>query len=143
MMAEGFAGLFDILLPKRHKPELDVSLSDSDRAGIELTLAIIKKLKEAVEARQAQLFVVFIPYEAHIVKHASDNHPFAPLLAAGLNGIGVSYREPYPEFLKATNAGANLFRPDHHFTADGHALFAKFLTDTAEARASTDYYSHR
>jgi hypothetical protein len=55
----------------------------------------------------------------------------------------VSYREPYPEFFKASSAGANLFNPDHHFTSEGHALFAKFLIDTDEARASTDYYAHR
>ena len=143
VMAEGFAGLFDILLPKRHKPDVDITITDSDRAGIELTVAIIKKLKEAVAAHNAELFVVFIPYEAHIVKHLPENHPFAPLLAAGLNRIGVSYREPYPEFLKATNAGVNLFNPDHHFTSEGHALFAKFITDSEEAREATDYYRHR
>ncbi|HEY6071255.1 MAG TPA: hypothetical protein VIU85_07780 [Chthoniobacterales bacterium] len=143
MMAEGFAGLTQILLPKRHKLESDVAVSDSDRAGIELTLAIIKKLKEAVEAHKARFSVVFIPFEAHIVKHAPENHPFAPLIGAGLNEIGVSYREPYPEFFKASSAGANLFNPDHHFTPDGHALFAKFLVDTDEARASTDYYAHQ
>ena len=143
MMAEGFAGFFDILLPKRHKPDVDISVSDADRTGIELTLAIIKKLKEAVEAHNSQFFVVFIPYEAHIVEHSPDNHPFAPLLGAGLDGIGVSYREPYPEFFKSSNAGVKLFNPDHHFTSEGHALFAKFVTDSDEARASVDYYAHR
>jgi hypothetical protein len=143
MMAEGFAGLSETLLPKRHKPDLDVSVTDVDRAGIQLTVAIIKKLKEAVEAHNAQLLVVFIPYEAHIVKRVPDNHPFAPLIGAGLSEIGVMYREPYPEFFKALGAGAKLFNPDHHFTSEGHALFAKFVTDTDEARASTDYYSHR
>jgi len=143
LMADGFACLTQSLFTKNHKPELDVTVSDSDRAGIKLTLAIIKKLKEEVEAHNAQFSVVFIPYEAHIVKHSPDNHPFAPLLAAGLGEIGVSYREPYPEFFKASSAGANLFNPDHHFTSEGHALFAKFLIDTDEARASTDYYAHR
>jgi len=142
VMAEGFAGLLNTLLPKRNKPELDINVSDADRAGIQLTVAIIKKLKESVAAHNAEFFVVFIPYEAHIVKHLPDNHPFAPLLAAGLNRIGVSYREPYPEFFKATNAGAKLFNPDHHFTSEGHALFAKFVTDSDQARASVDYYAH-
>ena len=143
MMAEGFAGLTEVLLPKKHKPKLDIMVSDADRAGIQLTLAIIKKLKEAVAAHNAELLVVFIPYEAHIVKHLPSNHPFAPLLASGLNEIGVNYREPYPEFFKASGAGVRLFNPDHHFTSEGHALFAKFVTDTDEARASTDYYTHR
>src|SRR2546430_2678765 len=65
VMAEGFAGLLDTLLPKRHKPELDINVSEADRAGIELTVAIINKLKEAVTAHKAEFFVVFIPYEAH------------------------------------------------------------------------------
>ena len=140
---EGFARLSVALFPKRHKPDVDVTVTDTDRAGIDLTIAIIKKLKEAVAARGAGFAVVFIPYEPHIKKRLPENHPFAPLLAAGLARAGVEYREPYPEFLKAGNAGVQLFRPDHHFTPEGHALFAKFVTDSDEARASTDYYSHR
>jgi hypothetical protein len=29
---------------------------------------------------------------------------------------------------------------DRHFSAEGHALFAEFLTDTEVARAAVDYY---
>jgi hypothetical protein len=73
-----------------------------------------------------------------------ENHPFAPLIAAGLSQMGVHYREPYPEFLRSAMAGVELFQsPDGHFNAAGHALFAKFLTDTELARASTDYYGHQ
>ncbi len=138
----GFTRLSVALFPKRHKPDLDVTVTEADRAGIELTVAIIHKLKDAVAAHNAEFRVVFIPYEPHIKKHLPENHPFAPLLAAGLTRIGVPYREPYPEFLKAATAGAQLFRLDHHFTSEGHALFAKFVTDTDEARASADYYAH-
>jgi hypothetical protein len=139
---EGFARLGVALFPKRHKPDLDVIVTDADRAGIELTVAIIQKLKDAVAAHNAEFCVVFIPYEPHINKRLPENHPFAPLLAAELTRIGIAYREPYPEFLKAATAGARLFRPDHHFTSEGHVLFAKFITDTDEARAATDYYAH-
>jgi len=124
--------------------ETDVVVSEADRKGIELTLAILKKLKEAVEARHAKLIVVFIPYKPRVEQHLPGNHPFAPLLAEGLTKIGVSYREPYPEFLKSAIAGVDPFKPgDTHFNAAGHALFAKFVTDSEPARASTDYYAHQ
>jgi hypothetical protein len=52
-------------LQRKHPNQLetDVVVSEADRKGIELTLAILKKLKEAVEARHAKLVVVFIPYK--------------------------------------------------------------------------------
>ena len=105
----------------------------------------MKKLKEAVAARHAEFYVVFIPYKPRVEKHLPDNHPFAPLIAAGLTQMGVSYREPYPEFLKSAMAGVDPFNPadDNHFNAAGHALFAKFVTDTDLARASIDYYAHQ
>ena len=58
--------------------------------------------------------------------------------------MGVNYREPYPEFLRSAMAGAQLFHPpDNHFNAAGHALFAKFVTDTDLARASINSYPHQ
>jgi hypothetical protein len=143
LVGEGFADLKSALFPKRRKPEADIAVSDADRAGIELSIAIIRKLKDAVAARSSEFCVVFIPYEQHINKRLPDNHPFAPLLAAGLTQVGVNYREPYPEFLNAALAGVHLFNPDHHFTPEGHALFAKFITDSDEARASVDYYARQ
>lgn len=143
---EGLHGLINTLLRKKKKHvETDVVVSEADRKGIELTLAILNKLKEAVEARHAEFYVVFIPYKPRVENHLPGNHPFAPLLAAGLTRMGVSYREPYPEFLKSAIAGVDPFNvsPDNHFNAAGHALFAKFVTDTDLARASTDYYSHQ
>jgi len=77
----------------------------------------------------------------HVEKHLPYNHPLVPLIAAGLTREGVSYREPYPAFLKAAIAGGHLFnKNDRHFSAAGHALFAKFLTDTEVALAAVDYY---
>ena len=142
---EGVHALIRTLQRKPQKPlEADVVVSDADRRGIELTLAIIKKLKEAVEARHAELYVVFIPYKPRIEQHLPGNHPFAPLLAKGLTQMGITYREPYPEFLKSAIAGVDPFNVgDNHFNAAGHALFAKFVTDTDLARASTDYYAHQ
>jgi hypothetical protein len=44
-------------------------------------------------------------------------------------------------FLKAAIAGGHPFnKNDRHFSAEGHVLFAKFLTDTELAQASIDYY---
>ena len=142
---DGVTGLIRTLLRKHQKPlEADVVVSDADRKGIELTLAILKNLKEAVEARQAKFLVVFIPYKPRIEQHLPGNHPFAPLLGKGLTQMGISYREPYPEFLKSAIAGVDSFNvEDRHFNAAGHALFAKFVTDTDLARTSTDYYGHQ
>jgi hypothetical protein len=142
---EGVHALIRTLLRKHQKPlEADVVVTEADRKGIELTLAIIKKLKEAVEARHAELYVVFIPYKPRIEQHLPGNHPFAPLLAKGLTRMGITYREPYPEFLKSAISGVDPFKPaDMHFNAAGHALFAKFVTDSELARASTDYYAHQ
>lgn len=142
---DGVHALIKTLQRKHPKPsDTDVVVSDADRKGIELTLAILKKLKEAVEARHAKLLVVFIPYKPRVEQHLPGNHPFAPLLAEGLTKIGISYREPYPEFLKSAIAGVDPFKlADAHFNAAGHALFAKFVTDTELARASTGYYAHQ
>jgi hypothetical protein len=141
---DGFGELIDTLRRKKPKPlETDIAVSDADRQGIELTLAILKKLKEAVAARHAEFYVIFIPYKPRVEHHLTGNHPFVPLIAAGLTQMGVSYREPYPEFLKSAVAGVDPFNVvDNHFNAAGHALFAKFLTDTDLARASIDYYAH-
>jgi hypothetical protein len=143
---DGLDGLGHVLRPNREPKYADPNavVSDVDRAGIELTLALIKKLKEAVTARHAEFYVVFIPQTSRIHKHMPNNHPFAALIAAGLTQMGVHYREPYPGFLRSAIAGVELFHPpDGHFNAAGHALFAKFLTDTDLASASTDYYAHR
>src|SRR6476620_12743259 len=119
----------------KHPSNTDVVVSEADRKGIELTLAILKKLKEAVEARHAKLLVVFVPYMPRVEQNLPGNHPFAPLLAEGLTGIGISYREPDPEFLKSAIAGVDPFIPgDPHFNTAGHALFAKFVTDSEPAR---------
>jgi hypothetical protein len=146
VVRDGLEGLGHTLRPNREPKYagLNAVVSEADRAGIELTLALIKKLKEAVTARHAEFYVVFIPQTSHVHKRMPDNHPFAALIAAGLTQMGVHYREPYSEFLKSAIAGVELFHPpDGHFNAAGHALFAKFLTDTDLARASTDYYAHR
>jgi len=142
-LADQGVGSIKRLLRKQQK-QSDVVAYKTNRKGIELTLAILKKLKEAVEARHAEFYVVFVPYKPHVEDHLPRNHPFAPLIAAGLTQMGVSYREPYPEFLKSAIAGVELFNVgDNHFNAAGHALFAKFLTDTDLARASIDYYAHQ
>src|ERR1700736_5607087 len=144
LAGQGLHGLIDTLVRKPKHLEADVVVSETDREGIELTLALLKKLKEAVEARHAEFYVIFIPYKPRVENHLPGNHPFAPLLAAGLTQMGVSYREPYPEFLKSAMAGVDPFNVvDNHFNAPGHALFAKFLTDTDLARSSIDYYAHQ
>ena len=143
LVGEGYRGFTNALLPNRRQLEPDVPVSDTDRAGIRLTLAIMKKLKDAAEAHHAEFYVIFIPYKPNVERHRPDNHPFVPLIAAGLTEMGAHYREPYPEFVKSAAAGVDPFNVrDNHFNAAGHALFAKFMTDTDLARVSIDYYAH-
>lgn len=119
-------------------------VSERDRAGVDLTVAILKKLKDAASAQKADFCVIFIPYKPHIDNRLPYNHPLVPLIAAGLTHAGITYREPYPEFLKAALAGVHPFKnPDHHFGPEGHALFAKFLTHTEMAEASVNYYTRQ
>jgi hypothetical protein len=142
LLSELVRKVADALNPAKPKEFASETVTETDRAGVDLTVAILKKLKEAVAAHNAEFYVIFIPYKPHIEKHLTDNHPLVPLTAAGLTRAGISYREPYPEFLKAAVAGGHPFNdPDSHFSAEGHALFAKFLADTEEARASVDYYA--
>jgi lysophospholipase L1-like esterase len=121
-----------------YRPE---DVSERDRAGVDLTIAILKKLKDAASAQKADFYVIFIPYKPHIDKRVPYNNPLVPLIAAGLTHAGITYREPYPEFLKAALAGVHLFNDSNHFGPEGHALFAKFLTHTEMAEASVNYYT--
>jgi hypothetical protein len=124
-----------------YRPE---DVSERDRAGVDLTVAILKKLKDAASAQKADFCVIFIPYKPHIDKRLPYNNPLVPLIAAGLTHAGITYREPYPEFLKAVLAGVHPFHdPDDHFGPEGHALFAKFLTHTEMAEASVNYYTRQ
>ena len=120
------------------------TVTDRNREGVDLTVAILKKFQEAATAQKANFYVIFIPHKPHVEKHLPTNHRLVPLIAAGLTRVGVSYREPYPWFLKAALAGGHPFNKiDNHFSPEGHALFAKFLTDTDIASASIDYYSRQ
>ena len=124
-----------------HGPD---DVSERDRAGVDLTVAILKKLKDAASAQKADFSVIFVPYKPHIDNRLPYNHPLVPLIAAGLTEAGITYREPYPEFLKAALAGVHPFHdPDNHFGPEGHALFAKFLTNTEMAEASVNYYTRQ
>lgn len=112
-----------------------------DRAGVELTLAILLRLRDEVKARGAEFSVIFIPYKPHVRSGAESNHPLVPLIAAGLARAGVNYREPYPEFVKAEQGGVPMYNSlDNHFSPAGHALFAQFLTRTGRAAAALNTY---
>ena len=120
-----------------------IRVTERDREGVELTVAILKKFQEAATAQKENFYVIFIPYMPHVEKHFPYNHPLVPVIAAGLTRQGVTYREPYPACLKAAIVGGHPFnKNDRHFSAEGRALFAKFLTDTELAQASVDYYKH-
>lgn len=113
-----------------------------DRAGVELTLAILLRLRDEVKARGAEFSVIFIPYKPHVLSGTESNHPLVPLIAAGLARAGVNYREPYPEFVKAEQGGVPMYNNlDNHFSPAGHALFAQFLTRTGRAAAALNTYA--
>ena len=65
-----------------------------DREGVELTIEILKRLRDAVAARKAEFSVIFIPYKPHVDHRLPANHPLVPLLAVGLDHAGITYREP-------------------------------------------------
>ncbi len=124
-----------------YRPE---DITERDRQGVELTVAILKRLRDAAVARRAEFTVVFVPYKPHVDKRLAWNHPLVPLIAAGLAREGISYREPYAAFLQAASAGGRPFNdPDNHFGPEGHALFAKFLTRTELASAAANFYARR
>jgi hypothetical protein len=107
------------------------NVSERDRQGVVLTVAILKKLRDAAQAQGAKFSVVFIPYKPHILCGSPSNHPLVPLVAEELTKAGIDYVEPYQQFLEATLAGGSLFNEsDHHFGPAGHALFARVLTAT-------------
>jgi hypothetical protein len=113
------------------------NVSKRDRDGVELTVEILKSLRDAVSAQSAEFCVIFLPFKPHVDHRVPVNHPLVPLIETELTRVGIGYRDSYPEFLKAAVAGAHLFNePDNHFSSEGHALFAKFLTGADDAKFS-------
>jgi hypothetical protein len=119
-------------------------VSERDRRGVELTIAILSSLRDAVLAHHAKFCVIFVPYKPNIEARLPGNHPLVPLLADGLTKAGIDYIEPYPEFLRAAEDGVHPFNdPDNHFSPAGHALFAKFLSSNKATEACRNYYARR
>jgi hypothetical protein len=117
-------------------------VTERDRQGVELTVAILKKIRDAAHAQGAKFSVVFIPYKPHLTRRMPANHPLVPLIAEGLTRAGIDYVEPYPQFLAAAVAGNEVFNgPDNHFGPEGHALFARVLTATNEPVPGLNYYA--
>ncbi len=115
-----------------------------DRAGLALTMALIRTLGDEVRAHGAGFSVVFVPYKPHIVAGAPENHPFVPLLASALFAAHIPYYEPYWLFLEASRGGPPLFNAlDNHFSAAGHRVFARVFADPAVRAATRDLYQRR
>ncbi len=113
-------------------PLVAADITERDRRGVELTVAILRQLRDAAASHGAAFSVVSVPYKPHVDQRVPWNHPLVPLLAEQLGHAGVRCREPYSVFLQAAQAGAHLFNhSDNHFSSEGHALFARFLADWA------------
>jgi len=123
------------------RPLSEADVSARDRSGVALTLRIIAALQATVTSRGAKFSVVFVPYKPHILLNLPKNHPLVPLLAHGLAAMGITYYEPYDEFLAAQRKGASLFnRADNHFSPEGNSLFARMLVDEADRQRIFNFY---
>ncbi|MDA0739224.1 MAG: SGNH/GDSL hydrolase family protein [Nitrospirae bacterium] len=117
------------------------AVSDRDRKGIALTLALITKLRDTVLATGAKFSVSFIPYKPHILHKVSYNHPLVPLLAKELETAGIPYDEPYFMFLKQAEL-KSLFNPiDNHFSPEGHIVFSRSFVDSDMREHTRNLYS--
>lgn len=119
------------------------TVSDRDREGLALTMAIITKLRDAVLSAGAKFSVTFIPYKPHILHRVSYNHPLVPLLAKELLETGIPYYEPYFLFLKESGS-KNLFNLiDNHFSPEGHAVFGQTFVNPSIRNQSANLYESK
>ncbi len=117
-------------------------LSERDREGIEITIKMIVALQERVEQQGASFSVIFIPYKPHVLNQVERNHPLVEHLSSGLVKHNIDYFEPYFLFLKQEEEGRKLFNMfDNHFSASGHALFARVFTDPDIRKSIYNYYN--
>ncbi|HLK12529.1 MAG TPA: hypothetical protein VKW76_14230 [Candidatus Binatia bacterium] len=115
-----------------------------DRAGLALTMALVRTLRDEAKGHGAAFSVVFVPYKPHILAGEPENHPFVPLLAAALSTAGIPYYEPYRLFLEESRNGPALFNAlDNHFSPAGHRLFARVFADPAVREETLDVYDRR
>jgi hypothetical protein len=117
------------------------SVTDPDRYSIELTIRIVDDLRNLVESQGRKFSVVFIPYKVHINKNINRNHPMVPLFADKLHEKGIEYLEPFFIFSQPDEKKTSLFNQgDNHFSAAGHALFARALLDPKLVNQTRNYY---
>ena len=114
---------------------------DQDRYSINLTIRIVDDLRKLVESQGRKFRVVFIPYKVHVNKEVNRNHPMVPLFADQLYERGIEYLEPFFIFSQPDEKKGSLFNQrDNHFSAAGHALFARVLLDPNLAKKTRNYY---
>jgi hypothetical protein len=107
------------------------ALKDKELRGIDLTAAIIAALRDEVESRGAQFYVVYIPYKPNILAKVDNDHPLVAPLNERLDALGIRHYSPYASFLAQARAGTQLFNgKDNHFNAAGHKVFGEFLAAT-------------
>lgn len=117
------------------------AVSDRDRKGIALTMAMITTLRDTVLANRAKFSIVFIPYKPHILHTVTYNHPLVPLLAKELEMAGIPYYEPYFKFLENAKS-QRLFNPiDNHFSPEGHAVFSQIFIDQGFRESTLNLYN--
>jgi hypothetical protein len=119
----------------------DEALTESDRYSIGLTIRIVDELRNLVESQGRKFSVVFIPYKVHINKNINRNHPMVSLFADKLHEKGIEYLEPFFVFSQPDEKKVGLFNEgDNHFSAAGHALFARALLDPKLVNQTRNYY---
>ncbi|MEZ4649780.1 MAG: hypothetical protein R3E97_13540 [Candidatus Eisenbacteria bacterium] len=126
----------------RNRVIRETDVKPEDRAGVDLTLGIVERLRDQVTSRGAEFIVVFVPFKPHVVAGESRNHPLVPLLAEGLAAAGIDYLEPYALFLSSQTEDASLFNQiDNHFSARGHELFARLWSDPVLRERTQNAYT--
>ncbi len=101
-----------------------------DRQGVDLTIQLIARLRDDVEASGAEFSLVFIPYKPNVLALQPEDHPLVAAMLPGLSEAGIDCFDPYPMFVEAERDGASPFNEgDNHFNAKGHEIFGKVITD--------------
>ncbi len=101
-----------------------------DSQGVDLTVQLLKRLRDEVEAAGADFSLVFIPYKPNVLALQAEDHPLVTAMTPALSEAGIDCYDPYAMFVEAARDGASPFNEgDNHFNAKGHEIFGKVITD--------------
>ena len=112
----------------RKNPEVDADpvnsyvITDEDLA---LTSKIFEELKKTVEARGAELVIVFVPSKAN-VQGLSDSEPYQDKIKPICVKLGIACIDPLQDFIKSGRV-THRRSIGGHWTPDGHKIAAESI----------------